>query len=108
MIDQDVQPDPPLTPEQRAQVECLSTGDVRKIDEALLSNTSHRWCKVAMIVGTTMGDKEERFPEVPDIYYAQRIRHLVEKGILEAQGYLPNMRYAEVRLRSEAETANET
>ena len=38
------------------------------------------------------------FPDVPDIYYAQRVRHLVEVGKLESQGDLHYMRYSEVRL----------
>ncbi|WP_425530461.1 DUF3658 domain-containing protein [Xanthomonas oryzae] len=35
---------------------------------------------------------------MPDIFYAQRIRHLVSAGHLEASGNLNRMRFSEVRL----------
>ena len=38
------------------------------------------------------------FPNIPDIYYAQRVRRLVAVGELESQGNLEYMRYSEVRL----------
>ncbi len=41
----------------------------------------------------------DAFEGVPDIYYSERIRKLVEKGVLEAAGNLHYMRYSEVRLR---------
>ena len=45
-----------------------------------------------------IGKLSARIPDVPDIYYAQRVRHLVEIGKLESQGDLHYMRYSEVRL----------
>ena len=56
------------------------------------------WRKVARIVGMTIGDLSERLPNVPDVYYAQRVRRLVAVGELESQGNLAYMRYSEVRL----------
>jgi hypothetical protein len=41
-----------------------------------------------------------RIPNVPDVYYAQRVCHLVEVGKLESQGNLAFMRFSEVRLPS--------
>jgi hypothetical protein len=46
----------------------------------------------------TIGELSERFPNIPDIYYAQRLRRLVAVGELESQGNLEYMRYSEVRL----------
>ena len=46
----------------------------------------------------TIGELSERFPNIPDIYYAQRVRRLVAVGELESQGNLEYMRYSEVRL----------
>ena len=92
------EPDGPLTPEQKAVVEMLSPDDLAKIDEGLLSNCCDRWRKVAMVVGTTMmNDGPYRFENVPDVFYSQRVRALVEKGLLESQGNLDFMRYSEVR-----------
>ena len=94
------EPDPPLTKEQLALVNKLSEIDIKRIDKILLSNACHYWRKVARVVGTTMMELPERIPGIPDIYYAQRIRHLIEEGKLESQGNLDYMRYSEVRLPS--------
>ena len=96
----DYVPDPPLNDEELALVSKLKETDIEKIDEALLSNSCENWRKVARIVGTTMMNFIGRVPGIPDIYYAQRVRHLVEKGMLESQGNLAFMRYSEVRLPS--------
>ena len=93
------EPDGPLTPEQVAVVERLSRDDIAKIDEGLISNCCDRWRKVAMVVGTTMtGGSTHRYEDVPDVFYSQRVKALVEKGLLESQGNLDFMRYSEVRL----------
>ena len=46
----------------------------------------------------TSVELSERIPDVPDIYYAQRVRRLVAVGELESQGNLEYMGYSEVRL----------
>lgn len=93
------EPDGPLTPEQEAVVEKLSPDDLAMIDEGLLSNCCDRWRKVAMVVGTTMTTGgPHRYEKVPDVFYSQRVKALVEKGLLESQGNLDFMRYSEVRL----------
>lgn len=90
--------DPPLTSEEEAKVAKLSKAEVKKIDDALLSNATHQWRKVAMIVALTMTSLQDRQPGVPDLYYAERVRKLVNDGVLESQGNLSCMRYGEVRL----------
>jgi hypothetical protein len=35
---------------------------------------------------------------IPDLFYAQRIRHLIASGQLESQGNTTSMRFSEVRL----------
>ncbi len=94
----DYVPDPPLSNEEIVIVNRLNEEDIKKIDQALLSNSSQNWSKVARIVGSVMLNHAERIPGIPDIYYAQRICHLVEQGMLEAQGNLAYMRYSEVRI----------
>ena len=92
------QPEPPLTAEELALVASLSAAEVGAIDRALLANTHDRWRKVAMVVGKTMGELTNRRHGIPDTYYAQRVRKLVENGALESQGNLAFMRFSEVRL----------
>ena len=96
----DYVPDPPLTKEQIEFVNKLNEIDIKRIDKALLSNTCKYWRKVARVVGTTMLELSEHIPGIPDVFYAQRIQHLVEEGKLESEGTLACMRYSEVRLPS--------
>jgi hypothetical protein len=90
-------PDESLTAEQEALVASLSAAEIEAIDRALLGNTLERWRKVAMVVGKTMMELEGRRAGIPDTFYAQRVRHLVETGSLESQGNLAYMRFSEVR-----------
>ena len=71
---------------------------LRRIDATLLSHARKTNRKIAMLVGLTMMDPSIRVPGLPDIFYAQRIRMLVDKGLLLAEGSLGYMRYSEVRL----------
>ena len=98
MSEHDVRPDPPLTPEQAMRVSRLKQEDLWEIDRVLLAQSAPAWRKVARIVGMTIGELSERFPNIPDVYYAQRVRRLVAVGELESQGNLEYMRYGEVRL----------
>ena len=103
--DEQPEPDPPLSPEEQQRVDQLSTAEVNAIDEALFEDACDQWRKVARIVGTTLGRLRDRIPGVPDLFYAQRVRHLVAAGRLESQGNLEFMRFSEVRLpRTQDET----
>ena len=66
-----------MSPEQQARVDQLTPEEIQAIDEALLSNTSHKSRKVARVVGTTMMNAPSRRQGIPDLFYAQRIQHLV-------------------------------
>lgn len=92
------EPDPPLDVEQSMRVSKLTQDDLWDIDRELLAQSARSWRKVARIVAFTMDKLSSRVPGVPDVYYAQRVRHLVEIGKLESQGDLHRMRFSEVRL----------
>lgn len=94
----DNQPNDPLTPEEEAQIRLLTADEIRCIDERLLSQISHRWYKVARVVGRTMMDLQNEFPHIPDAFYSLRIKYLAEAGLIESAGDLNRMRYSEVRL----------
>ena len=91
-------PDPPLSPEQARIAASLSPELVAAIDAELLSHARPRNRKVAMLVGMAMGNPNVRAPGLPDLYYAQRVRELVAKGHLVAEGNLNFMSFSEVRL----------
>ena len=91
-------PDPPMDSAQAAIAASLSSEAIEKIDQALLSHARTRGRKVAMIVGLAMADPQLRPPGLPDLFYAQRVKALVQRGLLIAEGNLDYMRYSEVWL----------
>ena len=93
-----LRPAPPLSKAEADLVRSLSTGTVAMIDTALISETTVNWRKVAMVVARTMDAVQGRVVALPDVYFPQRVRHLIESGRLESQGDLARMRYSEVRL----------
>ena len=95
----DKQPDRPLDPEEEAQARLLTAADLKRIDECLLSNTSHQWRKGARVIGQTMLVLGPEFPGLPDVFYSTRIKHLAKTGAIEAAGNLDRMRYSEIRLQ---------
>ena len=96
---QDLAPDPPLSADQQARVRSFTGECVAPIDTVLLSHAMAHWRKVAMIVALAMEDLGDKCTEIPDVYFAQRVKLLVERGQLEAQGDPSRMRYSEVRHR---------
>ena len=93
----DMAPDQDLTSEQQDIVAKLTDEDRVLIDDRLYSKVSHRWSKVARIVGNLMHELPEKFSEIPDVYYSQRLRTIVDSGKVEFRGSLNHMRYCEVR-----------
>ena len=91
-------PDPPLTEEEQARVDRLNEEEICAIDDALIANAATRFQKAAMIVASTMSDHAGQDKGIPDIFYMQRLRKLVEDGRLESQGNLEYMRFSEVKL----------
>jgi hypothetical protein len=45
-----------------------------------------------------MMEDVHRIEGIPDLFYAQRIASLVEKGVLLFQGNLKSLRFSEVKL----------
>jgi hypothetical protein len=96
--DDDKQSNRSLTPEEEAQARLLTAADLKRIDECLLSHTSHLSHKVARVIARTMQELNNEFPGLPDVFYSTRIKHLAESGAIEAAGNLDRMRFSEIRL----------
>nr|WP_255491086.1 DUF3658 domain-containing protein [Spartinivicinus marinus] len=80
-------------------VAALSDEQLAEIDQMLLSHVHPKYNrKVAYLVGATMCDLPNRVKGIPDVFYSQRVAHLVAQGYLVAEGDLKYMRYCEVRL----------
>ena len=93
----DPPPDPELSTEQRMLVDNLTAADLERIDQALLNNVTTRWQKMAKIIGITMQELPDRVPDIPDIFYAERLRGMVKTDEIEAEGHMYSMRYCELR-----------
>lgn len=91
-------PDAQLTTEQQAQVDRLTTVQLAKIDEALLSVVNATWQKQALIIGQVMIATHCKQLELPDVFYSTRLKFLVEQKKLTAMGNLNHMRYSELKL----------
>jgi hypothetical protein len=72
----------------------------RHIDELLLAACTHRWMKVAYVVGTVMSNPSLKRNGMGDVDFAARIKHMVKEGKLLSQGNLEHMRFSEVKLPS--------
>jgi len=94
----ELEPDPPLSEAEQALVRSLSEETIAMIDTLLISEVNAQWRKVARVVARTIEALEHRLPALPDVYFANRVRHLVERNMLQAQGDLSRMRYSEVML----------
>lgn len=73
--------------------------DDETIDAVLLASISSEWRKVAFVIGKTMLqiDNQERVGK-DDLYFAERVAVLAERGLIEHQGPLEEIRKCEVRL----------
>lgn len=97
----DDEDDPVLSEEQQQKAALLSPDDLKTIDIELLKFCIPGWRKIAFIVGSAMG-KINHLYQLPDIFYAQRVRMLVAEGKLEGAGNLFRMGASEVRLPSDS------
>jgi hypothetical protein len=92
------EPDGPLTDEQQERVNRLTTEELTQIDDSLMAVATTQWRKVARLVGTALGANRDSIPNVQDVFYAQRVRKLVEEERLVSEGNLDYMRFSEVKL----------
>jgi len=94
----DLIPDPDLAEQRLESTKQLSVLAGKTIDRVLLKNCSSRWSKVSMVVANTMVEFSDRYDDIPDIYYARRLKKLIRNGFLESRGDLSRLRQCEVRI----------
>lgn len=86
-----------LDDEDTKAIAALTVEDVAVIDEAILSKLSSHWQKTAFVIAISMHAYPDRYDDIPDVFYGQRILALELKGLLEARGDLRKWRFSEVR-----------
>lgn len=96
--DADEDNDDEPTPEELAQIRRATAADAAAVDALVLQSCADRWRKVAMVVGTSLKEFDEKFPYLPYVFMPIRIIAMEQSGVLEVQGDPMAMRLAEVRL----------
>ena len=76
----------------------LTVDQLRGIDAALMSLATVKPGKVAAIIGRTMVASPAHVPGLPDYFYLERVRLLVESGELRALGDVEDLMKCEVLL----------
>ncbi|WP_428240075.1 DUF3658 domain-containing protein [Gynuella sp.] len=90
--------DSELTQEQLELISKLSDSAIEEIDAVLLAQVGKQPQKVAMVVAMAMSKLSNKIEGIPDIFYAQRVAEMVNKGLLLSQGNLRRMRHSEVKV----------
>lgn len=91
-------PNAPLGEKEIAAVATLRAADYEIIDTAILAHSASHWLKVARVVIHVEDELLGRFPDISHRFYAERLKQLVQAGLLESQGNLNHMRFSEVRI----------
>jgi hypothetical protein len=86
-----------LDEEDLLAIEALTDMDVAAIDEAILSLLSERWQKTALVVSKAMYAYPDKYDDIPDVFYGQRVVELASRGLLEANENVRQLRFSEVR-----------
>ena len=89
---------PKSAAEQQSMIDRLSEADLKRIDQALLSNASTQWSRADRIVLATMIELDNGMG-LPNSYFVQRVAHLVQEGLLESKGDGSGSSPSEVRLK---------
>jgi len=86
-----------LNAEDTQAIAALTVSDVAAIDEAILSKLTSHWQKTALVIAVSMYAYPDRYDDIPDVFYGQRVLALAQQGLLETSGDLRQWRFSEVR-----------
>lgn len=76
----------------------LSIQKLNYIDELLLEVSTNQYKKVSIIIAYILNNPNIHIKGIPDIFYIQRIKLLVNNGLLQSQGNLDSIRFSEIKL----------
>lgn len=88
------------TVEEIVEMRKATPADAQPVDELILSKCMAQWRKVAMVVGSSLNEYDEKFSHLPYVYMPVRMLELEKAGKLEIQGDVFVMRASEIRLPS--------
>ncbi|MBD9370032.1 DUF3658 domain-containing protein [Xanthomonas sp. XNM01] len=86
--------------EQDAQdaIARLQDSDLEQIDQAILSALGRDWKKAGFITAGVMIAAPDEHEELPEAFYALRIRALAQAGRIEVNGDLDALKTCDIRL----------
>ncbi len=78
----------------------LGEHDLLKIDRAILSSLGPEWKKAGFITAGVMIAAPDEYEDLPEMFYASRIRLLAEASRIETRGDALALKTFEIRLAS--------
>ena len=83
---------------ERDAIARLDDGDLEQIDRAILSALGNTWQKAGFIASGVMIAAPDEYEELPEVFYAVRIRALVQAACIEGKGDPQVLKTFEIRL----------
>ena len=87
-----------LDQEARDAIARLDENDFLQIDRAILSSLSRDWKKAGFITAGVMIAAPDEYEDLPEMFYASRIRVLAEASRIETKGDARALKTFEIRL----------
>ena len=87
-----------LDQEARDAIARLDENDFLQIDRAILSSLSRDWKKAGFITAGVMIAAPDEYEDLPEMFYASRIRALAEASRIETKGDARALKTFEIRL----------
>ena len=84
--------------EARDAIARLGEHDLLKIDRAILSSLGREWKKAGFITAGVMIAAPDEYEDLPEMFYASRIRVLAEASRIETKGDARALKTFEIRL----------
>ena len=84
--------------EARDAIARLGEHDLLQIDRAILSSLGREWKKAGFITAGVMIAAPDEYEDLPEMFYASRIRVLAEASRIETRGDALSLKTFEIRL----------
>jgi hypothetical protein len=84
--------------EARAAIARLTEADLAQIDQAILASLDRGWKKAGFVTTGVLLVAPDAYEEIPEAFYALRIRALAQAGRIEVKGDLDAPKTCEIRL----------
>jgi len=84
--------------EGRAAIARLTEADLAQIDQAILASLDRTWKKAGFVTTGVLLAAPDAYEEIPEVFYALRIRALADAARIEVKGNLEALKTAEIRL----------